>query len=196
MRRHDNYQGEENDIILLSFVRSNDDADIGFLKISNRINVALSRARKGLYCIGNFDCMAEKSQLWKNLVENLTTQQAIDNKLEIYCQNHSHYKRSVAVNEDFAEVPNGGCTLACECRLPCGHACSKSCHSVDMKHSDIYKHCSKKCDKPLCENQHRCRKVCHADEECRPCMFMVEKVRPNCGHLIKVVCSLEKLFFV
>lgn len=34
----DNYQGEENDIILLSFVRSNDEANIGFLKTSNRGN--------------------------------------------------------------------------------------------------------------------------------------------------------------
>lgn len=44
----DNYQGEENDIILLSFVRSNEEANIGFLKTSNRVNVALSRARKGM----------------------------------------------------------------------------------------------------------------------------------------------------
>lgn len=35
----DNYQGEENDIILLSFVRSNEEANIGFLKTSNRGNL-------------------------------------------------------------------------------------------------------------------------------------------------------------
>ncbi|KAL9983465.1 hypothetical protein ACROYT_G005640 [Oculina patagonica] len=46
----DNFQGEENDIILLSLVRSE---RIGFLKISNRVCVALSRARKGFYIIGN-----------------------------------------------------------------------------------------------------------------------------------------------
>jgi superfamily I DNA and/or RNA helicase len=43
----DRYQGEENDIILLSLVRSNKNNSIGFLKISNRVCVALSRARKG-----------------------------------------------------------------------------------------------------------------------------------------------------
>ena len=41
----DNYQGEENDIILLSLVRSNDQNNIGFLKTDNRICVAISRAK-------------------------------------------------------------------------------------------------------------------------------------------------------
>jgi superfamily I DNA and/or RNA helicase len=44
----DNFQGEENDIILLSLVRSNEHAKIGFLNIHNRVCVALSRARKGI----------------------------------------------------------------------------------------------------------------------------------------------------
>ena len=43
----DNYQGEENDIVLLSLVRSNKNSSIGFLKVSNRVCVALSRARIG-----------------------------------------------------------------------------------------------------------------------------------------------------
>lgn len=30
----DDYQGEENDIIILSLVRSNDSGDIGFLKVT------------------------------------------------------------------------------------------------------------------------------------------------------------------
>jgi len=41
----DGYQGEENEIVLLSLVRSNRDGDIGFLKTNNRLCVALSRAK-------------------------------------------------------------------------------------------------------------------------------------------------------
>lgn len=41
----DNFQGEENDVILLSLVRSNADSKIGFLNIENRICVAVSRAK-------------------------------------------------------------------------------------------------------------------------------------------------------
>jgi superfamily I DNA and/or RNA helicase len=43
----DNYQGEENDFVLLSLVRSNTYGSIGFLEVNNRVCVALSRARKG-----------------------------------------------------------------------------------------------------------------------------------------------------
>ena len=50
----DNFQGEENDIILLSLVRSNREARIGFLKIENRVCVALSRAKMGFYIIGTY----------------------------------------------------------------------------------------------------------------------------------------------
>ena len=63
----DDYQGEENDIILLSLVRSNEEQSIGFLKESNRICVALSRARLGLYCIGNFRLLSSQSKLWKEI---------------------------------------------------------------------------------------------------------------------------------
>ena len=50
----DNFQGEENDIILLSLVRSNREAKIGFLKTENRVCVALSRAKMGFYIIGTY----------------------------------------------------------------------------------------------------------------------------------------------
>lgn len=187
----DNYQGDENDIILLSFVRSNEEANIGFLKTSNRVNVALSRARKGLYCIGNFDCLAEKSQLWKDLVHNLAAQNAIGSELEIYCQKHTDYKTNVASKNDFAQVPEGGCNRPCGSRLPCGHVCPSVCHIVDAEHNGVFKKCCKNCDKMVCENEHRCPKSCHFDEECGPCTVFVEKVRTECKHSVKVMCSSD-----
>lgn len=50
----DDYQGEENDIIILSLVRNNSQSRVGFLKTDNRVCVALSRAKNGLYVFGNF----------------------------------------------------------------------------------------------------------------------------------------------
>lgn len=67
----DNFQGEENDIILLSLVRSNEEGNIGFLRISNRVCVALSRARKGFYCIGNLELMCRKEKLWATIIEDM-----------------------------------------------------------------------------------------------------------------------------
>lgn len=72
----DNYQGEENDIILLSMVRSNEMGNVGFLKIENRICVALSRAKYGLYIIGNMDNLYNSGELWKNIKATLIEQES------------------------------------------------------------------------------------------------------------------------
>ena len=74
----DNYQGEENDIILLSLVRSNMQGSIGFLRTDNRVCVALSRAKHALFCIGNFVQLAENSKLWNNIVQYLGAEKMID----------------------------------------------------------------------------------------------------------------------
>ncbi|KAJ6643913.1 NFX1-type zinc finger-containing protein 1, partial [Pseudolycoriella hygida] len=185
----DNYQGEECDIILLSFVRSNEEGNIGFLKDSHRVNVALSRARKGLYCIGNFDCLSEKSTLWQNLFSDLKSQKAIGNALEIYCQNHTDYKSLVNSKDGFNVAPEGGCSRACGYRLPCGHACASVCHIIDVEHVDTYKTCHKTCDQIICEREHRCPKKCHLGEECGKCNKTVEKLRTECQHMVKVSCS-------
>lgn len=68
----DNYQGEENDVILLSLVRSNKEKNIGFLKTQNRICVALSRARCGLFVIGNISLLAEVDEMWKQIFQSLS----------------------------------------------------------------------------------------------------------------------------
>ena len=47
------FQGQEKEIILLSLVRSNVDAIIGFLKDYRRMNVALTRAKEQLFVIGD-----------------------------------------------------------------------------------------------------------------------------------------------
>ena len=57
----DSFQGQERDIIIYSFVRSNSNGKIGFLKESRRINVALTRTKKQLICIGNFEILSSKS---------------------------------------------------------------------------------------------------------------------------------------
>ncbi len=49
----DGFQGEEKDIIAISLVRSNEEGEIGFLKDTRRMNVAITRARKKLIVIGD-----------------------------------------------------------------------------------------------------------------------------------------------
>ncbi|GKZ23008.1 hypothetical protein AbraIFM66951_001238 [Aspergillus brasiliensis] len=62
----DSYQGEEDEIVILSLVRSSE-SDIGFLSIANRVCVALSRARRGFYMFGNAKCTCEGASRLDNL---------------------------------------------------------------------------------------------------------------------------------
>jgi superfamily I DNA and/or RNA helicase len=49
----DGFQGREKDAVLISLVRSNEDQEIGFLKETRRLNVALTRARKHMTVVGD-----------------------------------------------------------------------------------------------------------------------------------------------
>jgi ATP-dependent RNA/DNA helicase IGHMBP2 len=49
----DSAQGSEADIVILSLTRSNEEGNIGFLKDYRRINVALTRAKKKIFVIGD-----------------------------------------------------------------------------------------------------------------------------------------------
>ena len=49
----DAFQGQERDIIAISFVRSNDKGEIGFLGDIRRTNVAMTRAKKKLIMVGD-----------------------------------------------------------------------------------------------------------------------------------------------
>ncbi|KAI4291132.1 hypothetical protein PAPHI01_0406 [Pancytospora philotis] len=49
----DGFQGQEKDFIVLSLVRSNSTSEIGFLSDEKRLNVALTRCKKGLVLIGD-----------------------------------------------------------------------------------------------------------------------------------------------
>src|SRR5262249_3033648 len=49
----DAFEGRESDAVMLSLVRSNDRAAIGFLNDANRVNVAISRAKKLLVVVGD-----------------------------------------------------------------------------------------------------------------------------------------------
>jgi superfamily I DNA and/or RNA helicase len=49
----DAFQGREREVVIVDLVRSNDDAEIGFLSDTRRMNVALTRARRFLLVIGD-----------------------------------------------------------------------------------------------------------------------------------------------
>ncbi|XP_067125252.1 NFX1-type zinc finger-containing protein 1-like [Centruroides vittatus] len=184
----DNYQGEENDIILISFVRSNMEQNIGFLKVNNRVCVALSRAKKGLYCIGNFEFFADNSDIWKKIIEDLKESHHIESSLKLKCQNHPSNITDVNSASDFVlKAPEGGCDQLCNFRLDCGHSCTVFCHPYDQEHKDFK--CKKPCQRKICKYKHCCKKKCF--ETCGPCLELVPKRLPSCNHIMKIFCYQE-----
>jgi helicase required for RNAi-mediated heterochromatin assembly 1 len=134
----DSYQGEENDIVILSLVRSNKKGGIGFLSVDNRICVALSRAKRGFYIFGNAEQLACESGTWADVVWTMYgkssakevpktgQQRRVGYLLPLTCTNHGH-KTWVQAPGDW-DLIKGGCDERCGCRLPCGHTCVLPCH--------------------------------------------------------------------
>jgi superfamily I DNA and/or RNA helicase len=84
----DNFQGEENDVVILSLVRNNKRNSVGFLRIDNRICVALSRARNGLYILGNMRMLSAASPLWAHIERVLTENGEIGEEIPLRCDKH------------------------------------------------------------------------------------------------------------
>ncbi|GBP30884.1 NFX1-type zinc finger-containing protein 1 [Eumeta japonica] len=84
----DKYQGEESKIILLSLVRNNDEGEVGFLANDNRVCVALSRAKEGLYIMGNIEMLKKKSELWTKIAATLESSGSFGTSFMLKCQQH------------------------------------------------------------------------------------------------------------
>ncbi|KAG9309778.1 hypothetical protein JVU11DRAFT_10152 [Chiua virens] len=193
LRTVDNYQGEEGKIVILSLVRNSGGADdevemqtvsqhtrvnIGFLKSENRTNVALSRAREGLYIFGNAENLSSKSSMWRSILEELDAQDALGPALPVACHQHPDKEEFVSRPGQLSRIaPDGGCMEQCDTLLKCGHLCPFKCHCDDPKHLAVV--CTKPCRR-LCHRDHPCRKDCNVP--CGNCTFPIPNVQLPCGH--------------
>jgi hypothetical protein len=116
----DNYQGEENDIVLLSLVRSNTFGHVGILNDANRVCVSLSRARKGLYVVGNIDFLSANSSIWSKAKTITGEKGYLVSEIILECQKHQN-TTTIRKAVDFAKAETGGCYMMCDQIKSCGH---------------------------------------------------------------------------
>lgn len=161
----DSYQGEENDIILLSLVRSNDHGIVGFAGNPNRVNVALSRAKQGLYMFGNRQLLENYGgDLWRDVFEILDDQGDWGTRISDHFTPH-----------DAPEVRIGSqLFLVCDCGVPTHEADIEACHrncakshepnttavSNALDFAELHGGCTLKCVEVL-NCGHQCPLPCH-----------------------------------
>ncbi|KAK6532447.1 hypothetical protein TWF281_006635 [Arthrobotrys megalospora] len=179
----DNFQGEEATIIIVSLVRSNERNNCGFLKTTNRINVLLSRAKHGMYIIGDA-ATSVHVPMWREVITLLEEGGNIGPKLQLHCPRHPTKKTFVGCPEDFEiECPEGGCSEVCGLRLSCGHICEFKCHSKALHENSL---CHKECPRPR-DCGHACTRKCK--DPCGDCAEPVYGVVLPCGHTaLRIPC--------
>lgn len=84
----DGYQGREKEVIVFSAVRSNKQRQIGFLGDRRRINVAITRARRGLIVLGNHETLRHNHS-WRSYIKFMERRQLIVTPRQLY----SHYEQ-------------------------------------------------------------------------------------------------------
>ncbi|KAI0173012.1 P-loop containing nucleoside triphosphate hydrolase protein [Hypoxylon sp. FL1284] len=157
----DSYQGEENEIVILSLVRScgpNGPHKVGFLEDENRGVVSISRARRGFYIFGNMVNLTQANpsswNMWARVRDVFFNQGRFgDNQLPIQCQTH-RIATWMSHPEDWVNC-HGGCHLKCVEKMSCGHSCGRQCHWVN--HEKLI--CREPCERIL-RCGHRCQQVC------------------------------------
>jgi len=174
----DLYQGDENDFVIISLVRSNSRGNVGFLSVLNRRCVAQSRAQCGLYFIGNAETLSYNKD-WKVLIQGLAKSHCVETFIPLQCPFHPTQARLSVSSHDQIPVKQRFCTAACGYPMPCQlHFCKKTCqprHSHDTCY-ELVKFMFQKC-------RHSCERKCYEDENRLMCMEKVSFHFSKCGHL-------------
>ncbi|XP_037493694.1 uncharacterized ATP-dependent helicase C29A10.10c-like [Jatropha curcas] len=75
----DGFQGGEEDIVIISTVRSNSSGGIGFVSDPRRVNVSLTRARHCLWILGNERTLFRSRSIWEMLIRDAKHRQCFFN---------------------------------------------------------------------------------------------------------------------
>lgn len=175
-------QGEENQIVIVSLVRSNPGGRIGHLSMRNRLCVAVSRARSGVYLCGDNTTLSRASH-WRTLIGFFESKKSLTPCISLCCPRHPQeppYSLSFLDVANF--TPSEVCKKPCKAELDCGHFCSSTCHTGD--------HCQCKENVPFTVDQcgHTGVKLCHVDAKGILCETKIIFTFEGCGHTTQCEC--------
>ncbi|KAL5248774.1 hypothetical protein ACHWQZ_G017831 [Mnemiopsis leidyi] len=192
IRTIDEYQGDENKFIIVSLTRSNKEKNIGFLREVERRCVAQSRAKCGLYFIGNAE-MFRQNKTWSFVLDKMEEKKLVNQHLPICCFRHFSYKRNVLQTESiekpdikdetqlmyYVKTEENWCKAVCDVLFECQieeHRCKKLC---TPRHDDSK--CTALVDFTFTTCNHKTTKMCYIDDEDMRCKVqLTEKL--DCGH--------------
>ncbi|XP_063689728.1 NFX1-type zinc finger-containing protein 1 homolog [Bolinopsis microptera] len=195
----DGYQGDENKFVIVSLTRSNENNQIGFLKEIERRCVAQSRAKCGMYFVGNAT-MFRKSKTWKIIMDTMDSQSLVGEMLPLICYRHPDIIYHVVQRDDltkkvvsdnsqlmyYVQNNNKWCKDICNSSFPCGieaHRCKKLC---TPRHDDTK--CKTKVDFKFLDCHHTTQKECYIEEKDMKCKTKRLVELPNCRHQKVVEC--------
>ena len=164
----DMYQGDENKYVIISLVRSNEENRIGFLREMNRRCVAQSRAKCGMYFVGNHNTLCgARNSCWSEFISAMMKQDCVGNEFPLRCTKHKTSKYKALDDKIIRAVIAKPILL---CKQLCG---------------DPYSNCDK----------HPCRKPCYPRHWHTVCPELVDDQFPDCGHDVKRPCR-KKIYFL
>ncbi|THZ62332.1 hypothetical protein D6C85_09296 [Aureobasidium pullulans] len=179
----DNFQGEEAEVVVISLVRSNKEQKCGFLRTSNRINVLLSRAKNGMFIIGN-SATTQHIPMWTEVLQLLQMNGNFGDALELACPRHIADDMRVTEPDDFIRLaPDGGSLSSLRRADLLIIVPSQRCPSIDGAPCPGEKFCQE-----CCSEEVKSRVVdlimmstySDVDLNEEPCIF------PACGHFYTI----------
>ena len=176
----DRYQGSENDVVIISLVRSNAECKVGFLQEPARRVVAQSRARLGMYVVGDGKTF-EKSPHWSRLTANLEGRGRRGTGIPLCCPAHKSCVREISWKEASSVIECGVCQQPCGQLMSCGiHVCKRRCHGTGGGGIDkLHMICHEKVQDVCCgAEKHAITRKCYqqpADVSCRACEELERK---------------------
>jgi hypothetical protein len=189
----DRFQGAENSIVIISLVRSNEKNIVGYLSAMNRRCVAQSRARCGLYFVGNAELLSSHAT-WRSFLQKLAEQGNLGSHITLQCPDHPAVSILQAETADEIDLKAGICQEKCLRPMAlCDHLCNKTCHLSTQTHF----FCAQKvCMQQKCTHYviEQCSRSSIPIDKCGMCIeeYRAEKDQQHAMDLIRVDFERQK----